>query len=149
MLTNRQSEIGSALCVGLDPDPINMPKKYWVGNKPNWRGVTSWMKDVMDESWQNASLVDDLVASSLTKKLAIQAIAQAGGKVTDLLVFLDRSIDAEEELGKLGITLHAVWNFSELMEWALGKAYLTRAQFEAIMEYPAKLEAYKKSVGYN
>ncbi|GEM_PF-1750581 len=97
---------------------------------------------------QELCMVDDLVASSLTKKLALEPIEQAGGKVTNLLLFLNRSTDAREELGKLGVTVRAAWDFPELMEWALGKAYLTRKQYESIMDYPGQLDRYKRSVGY-
>jgi orotate phosphoribosyltransferase len=102
--------------------------------------------DMSDDRWQRTCMVDDLVASSLTKKLAMEPITQAGGKVTDLLLFLDRSTDAKKELGKLGVTVHAAWDFPHLMEWALGKGHLNRKQYEVIMEYPSRLDEYKKSV---
>lgn len=103
----------------------------------------------LPEYANQALLIDDLVASSLTKKLAIRAIQKAGGKVTDLLVFLNRSADAYQDLAKLEVTLHPVFEFDHLIEWALANQHLNREQHEAIVEYPLQLEAYKKSVGYN
>ena len=95
------------------------------------------------------TVVDDLVASSISKRLVIETLRQTGGcSVTDLLVFLNRSTDAEKELGKLGVRLHSVWDFEHLMEWALGHSYLKRHEYEIIMEYPGKLAAYKRSVDY-
>jgi orotate phosphoribosyltransferase len=97
----------------------------------------------------NSLLVDDLVASMLTKWLAINAIRQARGTVTDLLVFLNRSADAKERLAAHGINLHAVWELADLMQWALEDKHLTLNQFDAIMAYPVELAAYKLSVGYD
>lgn len=95
------------------------------------------------------TVIDDLVASSISKRLVIDAIRNTGGcAVTDLIVFLNRSTDAEKELQGLGVRLHAVWDFEHLMEWALGHSYLKRHEYEIIMEYPGKLAAYKKSVNY-
>ena len=96
--------------------------------------------------WKRALMIDDLVTSALTKRLAAGALTKMRGGVSDLLVFLNRSNTVEAELRELGIHLHAVWAFEELMEWALGHAYLTRPQFEAIIAYPAKLEKFKQSV---
>jgi orotate phosphoribosyltransferase len=97
--------------------------------------------------WRQSLLVDDLVTSALTKRLAAGAVTQMRGGVSDLLVFLNRSKTVQEELNEMGIKLHAVWEFEDLMEWALGHTYLTRSQFETIIEYPDKLDAYKKSIG--
>ncbi len=135
-------ERASSLDRNLLPKRIRL-KKIVPGKRPL----------ALDESsqgaWQNTLLVDDLVASLLTKNLAIGAIEGVGGSVTDLLVFLNRSADARARLAARGITLHAVWEFEHLMEWALGQGYLTRTQHEVIMEYPATLAAYKRSVGYD
>ena len=48
-------------------------------------------------------------ASSIFKRLVIETIQNTGGcKVTDLLVFLNHSTDAEQKLKKLEVRLHAV-----------------------------------------
>jgi orotate phosphoribosyltransferase len=91
-------------------------------------------------------MIDDLVTSASTKRLAAGALTKMRGGVSDLLVFLNRSTTVSTELKAMGICLHAVWEFENLMEWALGKAYLTRKQYNAIIEYPTKLENFKKSL---
>jgi orotate phosphoribosyltransferase len=97
-------------------------------------------------AWKNALMIDDLVTSASTKRLAAGALTQMRGGVSDLLVFLNRSTTVGTELKAMGIRLHAVWEFEDLMEWALGKAYLTRKQYNAIIEYPTKLEEFKRSI---
>lgn len=94
--------------------------------------------------WRNVLLVDDLVTSTLTKRLTVKPIVQMRGGVSDLLVFLNRSTTATLELKQIGIRLHAVWEFENLMEWALGNGYLKRGDFETIMDYPEILEDYTK-----
>ena len=96
--------------------------------------------------WKNSLMIDDLVTSASTKRLASAPSIQMRGGVSDLLVFLNRSNEAEGELLAMGIRLHAVWAFEDLMEWALGHSYLTRSQFETIIEYPSRLEKFKQSV---
>ncbi len=94
--------------------------------------------------WKDVLLIDDLVTSTQTKGLALEPIIKMRGTVPDLLVFLNRSTTAAFELKQMGIRLHTVWEFENLMEWALGKAYLNRIQYETIMDYPAILEVYKE-----
>jgi orotate phosphoribosyltransferase len=98
--------------------------------------------------WKDVLMIDDLVTSITTKRLAIQPITQMRGGVSVLLVFLNRSTTASAKLAEIGVRLHAVWEFEDLMEWALGQQYLTRKQYEVIIEYPTILESYKQSVGY-
>lgn len=103
------------------------------------------------ELGQNVLLVDDLVTAAGTKLQAIEAIRDLGGTVTDLLVFLDRSGGAAAAaLDKVGVRLHAVWDFDELLEFWYGatglkRQKMSRCQFEAIAAYPKKLRAYIKA----
>jgi hypothetical protein len=98
--------------------------------------------------WTQAVLFDDLVASAMTKFLAIAPIELRGGNVSDLVVFLNRSSDAKQLLAERGVKLHAVWEFDNFIEWVYGQGHLKRQEFDAIMEYPDTLAAYKRSVNY-
>lgn len=112
-------------------------------------GKRAFRLDEHDEiAWEDTLLVDDLATSILTKQLAIKPIAANGGYVTDLLIFLNRSTDAREMLNRQGVRLHTVWEFDDLMEWALGQGYLKRREFESIVTYPSQLETYKRSVNF-
>lgn len=108
----------------------------------------SWPKP---EKLQNVLLVDDLVTKAGTKKQAVEAVAAMGGKVTDLLVFVDRSGGrAGEELASLGVRLHAVWEFDALLEFWYAKGRLgSRHHFEAlsaaVSAYPDKLAPFLAS----
>ncbi len=87
-------------------------------------------------------LIDDLVTEAGTTLKAIETIRSTGAEVTDLLVFLDRSYDAEDLLLRHGVKLHAVWQFDDLMDFALFNHYLNRTQCDTIAEYPHKLRRY-------
>lgn len=95
------------------------------------------------EGMQNILLIDDLVTQAGTKVEAVQSIREAGANVTDLLVFLDRSGGkAEVAMHEHGVRMHRIWQFDELMEFYLGKSRISRDQFEAIIDYPRRLETY-------
>lgn len=66
--------------------------------------------------WKDVLLIDDLVTSTQTKGLALEPIIKMRGGAPDLLVFLNRSTTADQVLKQMGIRLHAVWEFENLME---------------------------------
>lgn len=98
---------------------------------------------------QTVLLVDDLVTGAGTKLQAVNAVKYFGARVTDLLVFVDRSGgQAAPALAEVGVRFHAVWDFNHLLEFWAGKGYFgpkdqIDATLGAISAYPAKLAAYK------
>ncbi len=94
---------------------------------------------------QNVLLVDDVITAGGTKLEAIEVIESEGGKVTDLLVFLDRSEDGEKMLAERGVTLHSVWTWDYLLEYYLAYGHINRKTFEAIISYPELLAKYIKA----
>lgn len=123
-------------------------QRYWL-KKFEIDGNRAFKLPENDQfGWEDTLMIDALVASLHTNEQAMKPIAGAGGHVSDLLVFLNQSTDASKKLAFLGVRLHAVWGFEDLMEWALARGYLKRKQYEAVVEYPGQLEAYKRSVNY-
>jgi orotate phosphoribosyltransferase len=84
-------------------------------------------------------VIDDLVTGAETKLEAITVLRTAGAEVQDLVVFLNRSVDAAKILKHCGVTLHAVWEFEELLDFAQISGFLKRNQREIISKYPERL----------
>lgn len=87
-------------------------------------------------------LIDDLVTKAETKLEAIAAIERYNAKVSDLLVFLDRSTDASAILAEQGVKLHSIWTFSDLLLFARNCGYIRRVEYDAIASYPETLSTY-------
>lgn len=64
-------------------------------------------------------LIDDLVTQAHSKLEAAEALRSAGLVVNDVLVLVDREQGGLEELAKAGLTLHAVWGLSRLLDFYL------------------------------
>jgi orotidine-5'-phosphate decarboxylase len=63
-LADRQIEIGSLVCVGLDPLPEKLPgclkRKFWIFNR--WKAIAQWMIDIVDATAPYASMFKPQVA---------------------------------------------------------------------------------------
>lgn len=106
------------------------------------REISGFQGDVQAEEINDMLVIDDLMTQAETKLETNTQIRNAGGTMTDLLLFMSRSQNGAAELAKIGITTHVVWEFEELMEFWLGKAYITRHEYDVIMDYPNVLQSY-------
>ena len=61
-------------------------------------------------------LIDDLITTGSSLIRAAKAIVAEGGVVENAVVLLDREEGGKEKLSKEGISLHAVFNISEIAE---------------------------------
>lgn len=61
-------------------------------------------------------LIDDLITTGSSLIRAAKAIVTEGGVVENAVVLLDREEGGKEKLSKEGISLHAVFNISEIAE---------------------------------
>ena len=61
-------------------------------------------------------VLDDLVTTGDSKIEAIQPLAEAGLKVTDVVVLVDREQGGREELASRGLALHSVLTLSQLLD---------------------------------
>lgn len=62
-------------------------------------------------------LVDDLITEADSKLEAIEALQSGGLIVKDVLVLVDREQGGREALARVGITLHAAWQITGLLEF--------------------------------
>lgn len=62
-------------------------------------------------------VIDDLATTGSSKFEAIEKLTQAGLKVSDVVVLIDRQSGAKEALAQAGYRLHAVLNLSEMLAY--------------------------------
>jgi orotate phosphoribosyltransferase len=126
-------------------DNLNLARMYLEKEEGGGkRRITGIREDslFLIPAGQGCLLIDDLVTGADTKLEAIAAIQRQGVDVTNLLVFLDRSTDAKAILAKHGVSLHALWQSEEFLNFAVDNNYLSVADKEKIISYPVALNAY-------
>jgi len=80
-------------------------------------------------------LVDDLITKGTAKIEALKPLTDAGLIVKDLLVLIDREQGGAAELAARGITLHAVFTLTQLLDGLVTSSRLQVAQREAILAW--------------
>jgi len=65
---------------------------------------------------ERAVLIDDLATTGGSKFEAIQRLEQVGLKVQDVVVLIDREGGAREDLGRRGVSFHAVFRLSAMID---------------------------------
>lgn len=87
---------------------------------------------------------DDLITKGTSKFEAIAPLEEAGLKIKDLAVLVDREQGGPEVLKEKGYELHAVLKVSELLDSLLKNEKISQEQFDSIKEYFADSEAWSK-----
>lgn len=80
-------------------------------------------------------VVDDLATTGETKFEAIEKLAQAGLRVRDIVVLIDRGQGAADLLGRAGYQLHAVTSLPGLLEVWRESDSITTEQYDAVREF--------------
>jgi uridine monophosphate synthetase len=62
------------------------------------------------------TIVDDLATTGSSKFEAIERLTQAGLRVQDVVVLIDRQSGAREALAQAGYHLHAVYTLTQLLD---------------------------------
>lgn len=83
-------------------------------------------------------LIDDLVTQAHSKVEAVQMLGGMGDDVDDVLVLVDREQGGKEALAKAGLTLHAVWGLSELLEFYRTHQLITEEKYLETVAYLQK-----------
>jgi uridine monophosphate synthetase len=89
------------------------------------------------EPGETVAIVDDLITTGASKFDAIQPLREAGLKVRDVAVLIDREGGGQEELAAHGITLHSVFKLRELMELLLEQGRVTAEQRDQVERFVA------------
>lgn len=88
---------------------------------------------------------DDLITKGTSKFEAIAPLEEAGMKVKDIIVLIDREQGGPEELKEKGYALHAVLKMSEMLDVLKKSGRISHEQFGSIKEYFRDPEGWSKA----
>lgn len=86
---------------------------------------------------QRAVLVDDLVTHARSKLEAIRVLEEAGLRVRDVVVLVDREQGGREDLEKAGYRLHAILGIHELFRYYADRSKISKQKYKEIEDYIA------------
>ncbi len=87
------------------------------------------------EAGETVALIDDLATTGGAKFDAIEKLVEAGLKVKDVVVLIDRQSGAAETLAQAGYALHAVFTLTQLLAHWEQKKELPLAQIQAARDF--------------
>lgn len=80
-------------------------------------------------------VLDDLATTGETKFETVEKLAEAGLRVRDIVVLIDREQGAREALARAGYALHAITTLTQLLdEWQTG-GVISKEQYVQVKEY--------------
>lgn len=86
---------------------------------------------------ENVLLIDDLVTRADSKLEAIATLEEAGLKVSDVVVLVDREQGGREQLAKAGYQLHAALRLSQLLDFYHRVGRIDPAKYQEAKNYLA------------
>jgi len=89
------------------------------------------------QSGETIVVIDDLATTGVSKIEAIQKLEEAGLKVRDIVVLIDRGQGAGPMLAEAGYRLHSVVNLLDLLPEWLRSGAITTEQFEEVATFLA------------
>lgn len=124
------------VAVGLQTgDPVVYPR-----SEVKAHGTKKAVEGVVIEG-QTAVVLDDLATRGTSAVEALPKLREAGLTVTDLVVLVDRQSGAADKLAAHGVTLHAVYTLTELLDlWEAAGAVSTE-QVSAVRAFLAETGA--------
>ncbi|MBN2067628.1 MAG: orotate phosphoribosyltransferase [Candidatus Diapherotrites archaeon] len=78
---------------------------------------------------------DDLITTGASKFEAIAPLEEAGLKIKDLVVLVDREQGGKKDVEEKGYKLHSVFTISEMLDILLKEKKIEKEQFDSIKEY--------------
>jgi len=106
-------------------------------------------KKVIEGEFKKGDIVivyDDLITKGGSKFEAIAPLEEAGMKVKDIVVLVDREQGGPEDLKAKGYDLHAVLKISELLNALLASGKIKQEQFDSINQYFGDPEGWSKKM---
>jgi orotate phosphoribosyltransferase len=120
---------------------IGIPMIY-VRRRPKRYGTNSMIEGILTKE-DKAVLIDDLITNGGSKMTFIDGIKQAGAKVEDVLVILDREQGGKETLDQEGIKLHSLITLKELLGYMKANKLLIEEQYNNVIAYLENPEAWE------
>lgn len=131
--------IGTAVALTLEK-PLVYPRKevksYGTGRAIEGEFVPG----------ERAVVLDDLITTGESKIEAIAPLEEAGLRVQDIVVLIDREQGGREELAAHGYHLHAAFTLREMLDMLRAAGRIPERQYNAVMEFLAS-EAATRSQG--
>lgn len=80
-------------------------------------------------------LLDDVITKAGAKREAIEVARKAGFIVRDVLVITDREQGGKEELGKVGVRLHAGFTLMTLLDYYVKERMIAQKKRNEVVDY--------------
>lgn len=101
----------TAICLNFDLPLIQ------IRSEPKKHGTGKLIEGLENLEGKEVLLVDDLISTGVSKIKPKQSIEDLGGKVENLLVFIDRAtVQAKEKLNAMGLKVHSCVTIYQLLE---------------------------------
>ena len=125
-------------------DRLSLPMRY-VRKRPLGIGRHAQVEGGAVENMR-VLLVDDLCTDGSSKTAFVRGLRTAGATVTDAVVIFHHAVfpDGAERLGRLGLTLHALATWDDILKLDTTSPHLTatnRVEFERFIADPAAWSA--------
>ena len=108
----------------------------YVRKKPKGFGRNAQIEGTFEEG-QRVLLVEDLATDGGSKVIFVDALRQAGGDVTDIFVvfFYGAFPDAEESMAKMGVNLHYLATWENVLQAAEEGQYFNQAAIDGVRAF--------------
>ncbi len=131
--------ISIATAVSLQADyPMVYPRKEQKGYGTK-RAIEGEFKQ-----GETVLVYDDLITTGASKFEAIAPLEEAGLKIKDIVVLVDRQQGGKQDLEAKGYALHSVFTIGWILETLLRGKKISQQQFDSIKEYFASPEQWSK-----
>ena len=98
-------------------------------------GTSSYVIGGRDSSDCECNLIDDVVASGLSKWKALEKLRSEGIEVTRIIVFLDRQQGGAELLAAEGYEVHSILKLLDVMDLYLQEGVINRDQHQRVSDF--------------
>jgi orotate phosphoribosyltransferase len=117
-------------------DKMDLPMLY-VRKKPKGFGRMAQIEGVMDQAGKHVCLVEDLQTDGGSKKLFVEVLREAGAIVEHAFVVFHYGIfpASEKNMQDLGIQLHALCTWWDVLEVARKESYFDSETLDAVESY--------------
>ncbi len=98
-------------------------------------GTSSYVIGGRDSGDCECNLIDDVVASGLSKWKALEKLRSEGIEVTRIIVFLDRQQGGAELLAAEGYEVHSIFKLLDVMDLYLQEGVIDRDQHQRVSDF--------------
>ncbi len=115
---------------------LNLPLLY-IRSKPKAYGRQQRIEGILEKGDQ-VLVIDDLITDGGSKIEVVKPLKEAGAKVKDVLVVLDREQGGADQLKRENLSLHALAPISGIIKALAAENRLTQTKADRILAYISK-----------